>query len=782
MPTARRSSPPRSLERTRAAVAGSRVGAGTATLYAALLLGGALVADRVAAQSPSADPEAAVAPRQMRCPAPSSISGMQTPARPVPAPPAVAAPATDSQIRIASDRATLGVNGDARLAGNVRVTQGDRQLQADDVEYDAASSSFRVRGAVEYQDPVVRARGGNGQYSAVQGARFEGAEFEIPDRPARGTARDMTLDTVGTIRLQDVTFSTCPSDQPDWQIRARSIELDTRSREGTGRNAAVEFKGVPILYLPYISFPLGGQRMSGFLFPSIGSTTRSGAQVSVPWYWNAAPNLDLTLQPVWFSRRGIDAAGEFRYLTRRQRGSVDVDYLPHDSVTGGERRRVRFTHRAELPAGWRVDLDAEDVSDAQYFEDFGQGPEGTSTAFLERIAQVSYRDEFWRLRGELQHFQTIDRELALSDRPYAQLPRLQASGNWYTGPQGRIALGLDAELVNFDRPLGVTGWRFDAAPAVGLDLTGAGYYVRPSAGLRYTGYALNRTTAGQDDTPRRSLPFASLDAGLVFERFSGASGQRRITLEPRLLYLYTPFRNQSALPVFDTALPDLNFVQLFRSNRYVGADRVSDANQVSAGLTTKLFDSRSGARYLSATIGQTYYFDTPRVALPGETPRSARRSDLVAELALTAYRNWNLGLGMQWDPQASRQERSQLRLQYHPDDEHVVNLGYRFQRDRLKQGEASGVWPVSRNWNLFARLVYDLDVHQTLERFAGVEYRSCCWRVRAVARRFVSSRTGERDNGYYLQLELNGLSSVGSSADTFLEQAIRGYSTSSVSH
>jgi LPS-assembly protein len=779
MPTARRSSPPRHPPR----VPGGSAVSG-ASLFSALLLGTGMAL----AQAPPSDPDAAVPPLQMRCPAPSAIAGLPAPgrsARPA-ATTTAAAPAAgnsaDSQIRITSDQATLGVNGDAHLTGKVRVRQGDRQLQADDVEYDAASNSFSVRGTVEYQDPVVRARGGNGHYSATEGAQFQGAEFELPDRPARGTARDMTLDTVGTIRLQDVTFSTCPSQQPDWQIRARSIELDTRTREGTGRNAAVEFKGVPILYLPYITFPLGGQRMSGFLFPSIGSTTRSGAQLSVPYYWNIRPNLDLTLQPVWFSRRGFDAAGEFRYLTRRQRGTIDIDYLPHDNLTGNDRRRVRFTHRAELPAGWRVDLDAEDVSDAQYFEDFGQGPEGTSTAFLQRIAQVSYRDEFWRLHGELQQFQTIDRELALADRPYAQLPRLQASGNWYTGPQGRIALSLDSELVNFDRPLGVTGWRLDAAPSIGLDLSGAGFYVRPAAGMRYTGYALSGTTAGQDNSPRRSLPFASLDAGLVFERFSGARGQRRVTLEPRLLYLYTPYRDQSGLPVFDTALPDLNFVQLFRTNRYVGADRVSDANQVSAGLTTRLFNSDSGSRYLSATVGQTFYIENPRVALPGETPRSARRSDLVAELALTAYRNWNLGLGMQWDPQASRQERSQLRLQYHPDDEHVVNLGYRYQRDRLKQGEASGVWPVSKSWNLFARVVYDLDVHQTLERFAGVEYRACCWRVRAVARRFVSSRTGERDNGYYLQLELNGLSSVGSSADTFLEQAIRGYSTSSVSH
>ena len=728
----------------------------------------------------SAEPPPVAAPprRPMRCPA--SSGSFESIGRPRDVA-AVAAPVPDAPIDLASDNAQLGVDGNAQLSGNVRVTQGDRRIEADDVEYDAKSMSFKVRGSVRYEDPVLRASGGSGDYSQSGGAKFEGAKFELPERPARGAARRLQLTPDGVVRLEEVEFSTCPDEQPDWQIRARRIELDTRARNGTGRNAAIEFKGVPILYLPYISFPLGNQRKSGFLFPSLGHTTRSGLQLAVPYYWNLAPNYDLTVMPSWYSKRGVDLGGDLRYLTTDNAGKLSVNLLPADDVANRDRHRVRLTHRTDLWSEWRFTIDAENVSDASWFEDFGQGPQGTSTAFVERLARLSYRDVNWRLRGEVQQFQTIDRALAEVDRPYARVPRLVANGNWLGGPSERIAYGFDAEVVNFDREVGVTGWRLDAAPTVGLDFSGAAFYLRPSAGYRYTQYSLSDTAAGQDDAPHRSLPFAAVDAGFVLERTAGRRDQRRVTLEPRMLYLYTPYRDQSALPVFDTGVPDLNLVQLFGTNRYVGADRVSNANQASVGLTGRLFDSRTGARFLAATIGQTYYFDPLRVSLPGEAPRRSDQSDLVAELALTAYKDWNLDLGLQWNPQDSTQERSQVRVQYRPDDERVVNVGYRFQRDRLEQAEASAAWPLSRRWNLFARWTYDLQEKASLERFAGLEYKACCWRLRAVARRFVSSRTGERDTAVYLQLELNGLASVGSSADAFLEEAIRGYSFSGVS-
>jgi LPS-assembly protein len=734
-----------------------------------------------AAPEPADAPANPPAPESPRiCPLPTGAVTSQVRRPPAEVAPAEAGPPAD--IDISSDNAVLGVDGNATLSGEVRVTQGERELRADSVVYDAKRNAFSVKGSVEYRDPLVRARGLSGDYAQSEGANFTGAEFELPQRPARGTAGQMNVGLDGIIELERVTFTTCPRDDDSWQIEARDIALDTRRRTGSGRNAQIQFKGVPILYLPYISFPLGSERKSGFLFPNVGHTTRSGAQLTVPWYWNVRPNIDVTLEPTLYQRRGFDLGAEARWLFDGQVGALRVNLLPGDDLAGDDRTRLRLDHRADFAANWRLRIAAEDVSDSAWFEDFAQGPEGTSVAFLERLAEVSYRDEFWRLRGEFQQFQTIDSGLAPDERPYARLPRLLANGAFNFGPNGLVSLGLESEIVNFDRPTGVTGWRVDAAPTVGLDLRGPGFYLKPSAGYRYTRYALEDTAPGADDAPTRSMPFAALDAGLVFERDSGARGQRRITLEPRLLYLYTPFRDQDSLPIFDTARPDLNIVQLFSTNRFIGADRVGDANQVSVGVTTRLFDGRTQGQFLAATFGQTFYFETPRVVLPGEPPSTRRRSDVVAQLALAPYRNWSVDMGLQWNPQSRDHERSQLRLQYRPDAERVLNFAYRFQRERLEQGEVSGAWPIGQRWSLFARMVYDLQDNQSLERFAGLEYKACCWRLRAVARRFVSSRTGERDTGIYLQLELNGLASVGTPADAFLERAIRGYATSGLTY
>lgn len=667
------------------------------------------------------------------------------------------------------------VNGNARLCGNVEMRQGQRVIRTDCLEYNAETSRAKLAGGVEYSDDKLRVRGGNGTYSPATGAEIDGAEFELLERSARGSAKSLQVNGEDTVTLQGVTFTTCPADDVDWELRANRISLDTRARNGTSRGTSVRFKDVPIFYLPYMSFPLGPQRKSGFLFPEPGYSSRNGAEVPVPYYWNLRPNVDLLTEPIWYSKRGLDLGGKLRYLTANQRGELDFNYLPNDDVLGINRHFVHLAHVAELPAEWRFRIDATDVGDNRYFEDFALGPEGTSVPFAERLAQASYRDEHWNVRAQLQHFQTIDEALTEEQRPYARTPRILASGDWDSG-LGAIEYGFDAEFVNFDRDVGVTGWRMDLAPRAGFDWSAPGFFVRPSAGFRYTQYSLDNTEPGQDKSLSRSLPFASVDAGLVFERSSGSRGQRRMTLEPRALYLYTPYRSQDDLPLFDTGLPDLNLVQLYRNNRYAGADRVNDANQIAFGLTSRLFDSGSGQQYVAVSLGQAYYFERPRVVLPTETPSSRDTSDFVAQLSLTAWKHWNLEAGIQWNPEDTRSERSQFRLQYRPGNDRVVNLAYRAQHERLEQVDVSAAWPIGKGWNAFGRVVHSLRDDSTLERFAGFEYSACCWRVRAVARRFISNSEGTQETGFQLQLELIGMASVGSDANAFLERSIRGYS------
>ncbi len=678
-------------------------------------------------------------------------------------------------IEVSSDSLDLSLEGERRLSGNVDVKQGDRHISADEVRVDARGRSIHVEGNVRYHDPELRVSGETGEYNAGV-ASIEQAQFELPRQPARGSARSLNLNAQGQITLKGVAYTTCPKDTRGWLISADSVSLDTRRQVGTARGAKVEFLGVPIFYLPWITFPAGPARKSGFLFPSIGSSSRGGLQFSAPYYFNLAPNYDFTATPTYYSRRGLDLHGEGRYLGESSRLNLDGNFLPDDDAFGADRSRVRLTGRDELPAGWLLRVAAENVSDVAYYEDFTQGADSTSVAFLPRTLQLSYRDQTWNAGALLRNFQTIDPGLDALDRPYTELPRLYASGWWRRSAGLPLEFGFDAETTGFQRNVGVTGWRLDVQPQAALRFEGAGWYVTPAASWRSTSYELSDAAPGADASPSRNLPLLSLDAGMIFERAAGSRGTRRMTLEPRLMYLYVPYRNQDDLPVFDTGVPDLNWVQLFRDNRYVGGDRVGDANQITAGVTTRLFASSSGTRFLSATLGQTFYFETPRVTLPGETLAGRNSSDYIAQLELRAFRNWNVDMGVQWNPDDNQARRSEVRVQYRPEGSQVVNVGYRFQRDRLEQADVSAAWPVTRDWRLYGRLLYSLRDDNAIEQFAGVEYGSCCWGLRAVARRYVSNRTGARDTGVFLQLELKGLSSVGTAADAFLERAIRGYS------
>jgi LPS-assembly protein len=786
------------------------------------LLGG--FAPAAWAEDPPCPTQAAAAPAK----APDAASGTHAPAgakqKRLPH-----IPVAGGDIDVTGDTATLGVDGTATLRGNVEMHQGEREIHANEVQYNPQNQSVKTDGHIDYNDPLLHVSGeGGGSYSSTAGADFRSAHFDLHQRSGRGSAADMSVTPAGLVRLKGVTFTTCPINDNAWQIKAENIVLDTRAQVGTGKDAQIDFMGVPVMYLPWLSFPLGSERKSGFLFPTIGNTSSSGLQLGDPYYWNIAPNADFTFEPTLYSKRGADLGGDLRFLTPDQHGELQWNFLPDDTEFGGSRSRVQLNEVAELPDDLRLTIDAQHVSDLLYFQNFSQTPEGTSTAFLEQRATLSYRDDHWSVDAEAQQYQTIDDTLPVDESPYARAPRL-AVGSAYTFDD-IVHYGFDSEIVDFrlsDGPTGPTGWREDLMPAVSLDLTGPGYFMRPALAWRLTQYELSDLLPGEASSPSRSVPIASLDTGLVFERQTGSRDQRTLTLEPRLLYLDVPYRNQDELPVFDTALPDLTPVELFNTNRYVGADRVSDANQMSLGVTSRLLDAQNGRQFLAATLGQTYYFEIPRVTLPGETPITARHSDFVGQLALTAFQDWSADMGVQWDPQNERSERTQVNLQYKPAPDEVINLAYRYERfvqefvidgvpvpapcsqaaataaatginlnpatgaplstlvrpvvptfcdtQGFDQVDLSGAWPVKGKWNVFFRDVYSIRDNKELEQFAGFEYRSCCWRLRLGARRYVSTFTGSEDTGIWLQVELAGLAGVGSASDTSLSEEIRGY-------
>jgi LPS-assembly protein len=754
--------------------------------------------------------------------------------------------ADDHRIHIDSDDAKLDADGNAELNGRVTLRQDERSVAADSVTYDYANDKITVKGKVDFLDPRLRVRSDAGSYETAGNADFDQANFQLMNRAGRGFAKQIDVDPTGKIALDNVIYTSCPAGNESWMLHASDIKLDTKLQEGVAHHVTMRFKNVPIFYTPYISFPLGDERKSGVLFPSFGHSGNNGFEVEVPYYLNLAPNYDLTLTPGVLTARGVQLAEDFRYLTKSSHGQLDATFLPSDKKSADDDRSyLHFTDVTDLMRGLRVDADIASVSDSNYFQDFAVGSDATSVTYLERRADVLYYDDAWRIRGELQNYQTIDISVPSipgSDfRPYSRVPRVQASALYPIG-DSKFEFVFDSEAVNFLREVGPTGVRLNLSPEIRWSARGPGYFFEPAVGYDFTQYDLHDALPGEPSTPSRALPYARLDTGLVFERDAGSKGQRTQTLEPRIVYSYVPYRNQDELPIFDTALPDLNLTELFRTNRYVGSDRIGDANQVALAVTTRLFDHVSGEQYLSATVGQIRYFSIPRVGLPtdffapnqlirdpnaqtetalasinplavpgaltwqgqsfvpypgqamfgqypyGLTGRplavaqalstpSFPASDIVGEVALTGYKHMSVNLDYQWNPYTSKTEKSEISVQYHPDPSRVVNLGYRFQDGILKQYDASFAWPIADRWNTVGRWVYSLEGHQTIEQVAGFEYKSCCYRIQLVQRRYVSNRFGGLDTSIALQLELTGLSSVGKRADSFLERSIRGYST-----
>jgi LPS-assembly protein len=726
-----------------------------------------LVAGVLASQSAHAeDPAMAPDPRAMQCrsalPADPRLDELRK------------SDPNDTRIDVTSDSGELGRDGDAVLHGNVNVRMGQKLLKADEADIDATKRNVNLRGDVEYLDPQLHVKGSSGSFEGQGTGQFAGAEFELIDQAVRGAATDANLLQNGTIDLKGVKYTACPPGNEDWQLAAGEIAIDQKARLGTGRNVRLDFMGVPIFYTPYISFPVGDQRKSGLLFPTIGSSSKSGTLVAVPWYWNIAPNYDATFTARWYGTRGFRIDPEFRYLSERSRGVVDAEYLFHDDQTGDARSYVELRHVTRFDSQTRLVVDAANASDANYFEDFGIGFEGTSVTFLDRMAELRHETGHWSLRARAEDYQLIDQQLADADRPYSILPEFTAFGRWRDLPGG-LAASVLGDVTNFQRNLGPSGVRAEAKPSVEWRVDRSGAFFAASAGYDYLQYALSNNGSGAD-APSRAAPIASLDGGFVLERTAGSKGEKIQTLEPRLLYLYVPYRNQDALPVFDTSVPDLNLVQLFRDNRYVGSDRLGDANQVSIGVTTRLLDAGRGRQYLSATLGQSFYFETPRVRLPDEPTGTRATSDVIAELELAAFKNWNARFGYQWNPDQSLTEKAEVFVQYKPVSDHVINVGYRFRHDLLEQVDVSTAWPITQQWRGFARWVYSIREDKALDQFVGLEYSSCCWALRVVGRKFVSSRTGSSDTSVGVQLELKGLSSVGVDNEAFLREAIRGYS------
>jgi len=636
--------------------------------------------------------------------------------------------------------------------------------------------SQQIGGAVDYADTSSTSDSNHIQKKSADSAS---KNLQPHSSQARGNAKVILFEGQDKKRLKDARYTTCAAGVNDWYIKAGELELNDYTDSGVAKNAYIEFKGVPLIYSPWLSFSFNNQRKSGLLAPTYGTTSKSGFELTVPFYWNISPNMDATLATRLLSKRGVQLQGEFRYLEDKFSGIDNLEYLPNDNQNNQDRFYANLKHQHNFGKGWSAGYSLEKVSDDEYFADLSTRIVTTSRINLPQQFNVDYADETWRFNALAQKFQTLDKV----SFPYERLPEMTLSGSQYFGDANA---NLYTQFVAFDTnknaPSAVTGSRFTLYPSISYPMHRSFGYITPKVGVHHTTYSLNNNVNNQNSYDR-TLPIASLDSGLFFDRdFKISDRAYSQTIEPRLFYVYIPDTKQSTIPVFDTSESDLNFSTLFSENQFAGHDRINNANQLSLSLTTRLIESDSGTQRLSASIGQRYYFTDQKVALPGASLRTSNSSDIIAGLSTNLKTKWNVDAFWQYNTDDSSAVRTTLTSRYTPEPGKTLNLSYSYRRDitgnvinaGINQFDISGQWPLGQGWYGIGRVNYSLREDQLIETLAGLEYDAGCWQTRTVIQR-VSTATADANYALFFQLELGGLASIGANPLAVIKRNIPGY-------
>ncbi len=746
----------------------------------------------------------------------------------------------------ASAGLTQQTSSSVDLAGEVTVTQGARRIinsgdtatTATTIDRDA--NTIDMQGDIAFREPGILLRGERAFIdSANANNEIESAYYVLHESGIHGSAQHISYDSEsGLVSIENGEFSRCEPGNEFWTLRAQGFELDQAGGSGRARKVSLRLRDVPVFYYPgTVQFPLGDKRLSGFLPPSLGSSRTGGADIEIPYYWNIAPQMDATLSPRLLSDRGLMLGGELRYLGKRSMNTLNASYLGDDklfdpataqtlgadSPSQPDRWFVGFEHEGQFGDSLSTYVDFNAVSDNDYFFDFGNGGLNLSSqTHLNRQARVDYRGSLVNAGLNVQRLQIIDPFAAALDinRPFDRLPQFTFATGTPLGYGFQIA--LTGEATVFDRSLDeallseakinagalVNGTRVNLEPEISWRVERPGWFLRAKSKYLQRSYSLKRQAIGTDSSPDFGVAVSSLDAGLIFERSTRSGGTQ--TLEPRLFALDSGFAEQGDIPLFDSSELNFSFAQLFRDERFAGGDRVSNARQVSAALTSRVIDSegREQARF---SFGQTVFFEDRLVDLSNPLQNWAPRysatssgSAYVAEAAYSPSERWRFLTDVQWDEETQQVIEGRVQLRYRRGSSQLLNLAYRERNlvsspnlvlppaaegaidPHIRQTDLSAVWPLGPNWKILGRWNYDHSNARNLESFGGVEYGNCCVKIRVVAREWINEnelfvRNFEPNRGVFLQFTLLGLGNLtGGGLDRLLTEGIQGYDSRSM--
>ena len=659
------------------------------------------------------------------------------------------------------------------LAGDVELTRRDQRLDADDVFIDKSSDEIIASGNVYFSDPDHQIKSPSIRIdNRNNSAEFDQPTFEVQTRHARGEAASITKIDDDRTEFEDLVYTSCDPGDNGWHMRASGLEIDRESGRGTATGATIYMQDVPFIYLPYFQFPIDDRRMSGILAPDIGYSSRNGASLILPVYWNQAPNYDMTITPAWYDKLGFQLTTENRYLFGSNSGQLDLSYID-DRDFGEPRWFKQWQHNTRLPLDVSAGLLLAEVSDKDFFKDFDTvAPQYRDTSHLERYLRFNRSGEFWESELLWQDYQTLNDDTAVTGRPYSRLPRFAIDAQpatWQSGAETPVSF----EWAEFDREDSVTGRRSNLVPTLRMRSENSWYFFEPELQLAFTDYDLEDNPQG--NSLHRALPTLALDTGLIFDRDTGSNAQWRQTLEPRLYFLYTPYEDQDGIPDFDTSLAAKTYNNLFRNNRFNGADRIGDAKQVTFGLASRVFTNENADELLNARVGQIYYFEDRRVSLDGIREDDSR-SDMIAEVDFWPISTVTLSARLVYEPDESDFIDRDFSVSYAANGL-AANLGYYFTEDVLEQALVSLAYPINERWGVVTKLHQSLKFDEPVENLFGISYESCCWGLKMLA-----GQTGDKDRDFaeadtsiYFEITFKGLSQAGEDIDSQLFRAIPGY-------
>ena len=693
------------------------------------------------------------------------------------------------------------------FSGGVTVTQGYRQFVGDSAVINEETREATLTGDVTLREPGLLLQGSRADILTDTGeASLENAQFVIHADHLQGSADLLQRDSEGLIHVHNGNFTYCAPGEEDWQIRAKTIDLDIDEGLGVARDATLDIAGVPVFYTPWLQFPLDDRRRTGLLWPDFGNDSTGGLDITAPIYFNLAPNYDALYSPRYIQDRGLNHELKTRYLNK---------YLGYWTV-GGTYMKSDKSYRSEVPAGdsddrwlgvvrqnglldqrWRSQIDYSKASDVDYMKDLETSSlTAQRRTSLLQMASIDYLGDDWLVNLDVEQYQSLADDI---NDVYKKLPQLTIQYR-SDGTPFEIQPILLTQYSNFgaDEDV-VTGERVYSEAGAAYPMNWTYGFIKPTAKYRQLNYELSEAEFYTDSSPGTGSAMASLDGGLYFERETSFAGESLLqTLEPRLYYLYSQYKNQDDQPDFDSAELTFSYNQLFRDTRFSGHDRIDDANRLSVGVSTQFIDSSSGQKLLGASIGQIVYFRDRKVRLvPGTDPLDESSSEIAGDLSFTPNKHLSFRTDMVYDPHSGNVNSGNAIAGYTTDKGAIFNLGYAYNRAlqsntlraETEQVTASTYLPLDTNWRLYGAVNYSIIDNTAIEQMAGIEYENCCWIVRLMHLRYYDNDSSafftdfsnpdlQQEHTTQVQFVLKGMGGFGSRIPTVLEDMIRGYQES----